>query len=613
MDQFAIDACLASLQLKPHAVDSVIARLGGALHAINSLLSLSGSKSFTINSDLSLLVSGHHAVDSLICPTPGFAIFGPGTASWTCPPGVHTVNAYLWGEGREGDAYQSTWAGSAGGGGGYAQGVNRAVHPGGIYPVVVHAADVGGLQTFLMDGGPIQTSGGGPGTVAGGGNGGTGLFGDVNYVGGKGGDAGDPIHTLWGAGGGSGAGPLGNGNNGQDATLTAEGQGGAAISGMGEGGQGGHPNGTSFGLPGHWPGGGGGGQAKPTVFVPQTKASGGDGLLIVTWDAAVFFIDAVLSMIANNGHAVDSFLAARVILTHAINSLLAQMRTVTYSIDSLLSQKVSSTHGLTSLLGSKQSIANALTSLLAKKVSATHGLTSLLGKKLSATHGLTSLLASKKTATHTIDSDLWKNYLYDLFVDANGTLLSAHTPNLGPGWTMFVFLALGATSDVSIQSNQATDTNSTVGSFIGGYMNAGATDATNTITFIPSNVTSPHAAVCGLLARLQDASNFWYLQANTSTIGGSNKLQIYSYITGVLTSRASVTMPTLVAGTTYTLSLQCAGNVITGTLSGPGITTTSVTFTSSSLNLQTRWGIVLYRDQVTPSDSCPIATFRVYP
>jgi hypothetical protein len=171
------------------------------------------------------------------------------SGNWTCPVGVHYVEAECWGGGGSGGSHSSGNSGS-GGGGEYATG-RYAVTPGTSYAYTIGA-------------GGAAVSGAG----ATGNNGGNTSFGSfVSANGGSGGQTG-------GSGGASGAG----GTGGTGGTLTITGQnGGSSTIGTGVGGD--SPRGGCGGVgnvAGAVPGGGGG-------SATTNGAAGGNGRIVLRY------------------------------------------------------------------------------------------------------------------------------------------------------------------------------------------------------------------------------------------------------------------------------------------------------------------------------------------
>lgn len=214
------------------------------------------------------------------------------STTWTCPPGVFTVNVAVYGGGGGGSHTGALSGGGGGGGGAYAE-RSIPVTPGNVYTITVGAAGAfegtGGDSQFVGDGGVTVLAKGGTGAsgqTQGTGGQASSSIGDVVFSGGDGGvgetstlGAGEP-----GAGGGASGNPSGAGNPGQqhDGGGNA-GPGGVGVDGGGSGGAGGNYFGP--GNPGLVPGGGGGGDGG---FNNSTTGTGAHGRVIITIPSGVF-------------------------------------------------------------------------------------------------------------------------------------------------------------------------------------------------------------------------------------------------------------------------------------------------------------------------------------
>ncbi len=179
-----------------------------------------------------------------------------GTYSWTCPPGVSSVLARMWGAGGSGGSAGAGYPGGGGGGGGYEE-VLIAVTAGTSYSIQVGGATSGSTTTAFAN--LVQ--------VAGGINGTAGQGGQV----GMGGAAGLPSNTSISFIGSFGVGP---GQNGfQIGSVNVGGSGGPSFGVSGAG----ACFGGTLGSNGLWPGGGGAGGAS------GSGGKGADGLMVLEW------------------------------------------------------------------------------------------------------------------------------------------------------------------------------------------------------------------------------------------------------------------------------------------------------------------------------------------
>lgn len=158
----------------------------------------------------------------------------------------------------------------------------------------------------------------------------------------------------------------------------------------------------------------------------------------------------------------------------------------------------------------------------------------------------------------------------DAFTDTNGTLLTAHTPDVdtvGGGW-------LG-TSSCDIQSNRAQG-NSTAGRE--NWIECSTADV------VISGDLSLAASVGGdkgpgLIARVADANNYW-LGIMWKTV-----IRIYEKTSGSYTQRASTAF-TAATETDYPATLTVSGTSITFNVDG-----TEISYTSSTHQTNTKHGV----------------------
>jgi len=261
-----------------------------------------------------------------------------GSATWTCPPAVTSVQVECWGGGGAGgSAFRTPNSGSVqyaggGAGGAYARVAAYAVRPGNVYYINVGAggaAATGTLaagNTAAFSGGDswfsstnslstILLAKGGAGGMNAVGNTGTtslgaggigttlGSLGDVVFAGGSGAAGISTTGAAFGGGGGGSGGPASGGNS----ALAGSGSGAVAIEG---GGNGGNPNTTSGSSgPGQTPttppGGGGGGARASTQ---QSGGSGAVGRVVISvtgLSPADSWRQALWGSTANTGLASD--------------------------------------------------------------------------------------------------------------------------------------------------------------------------------------------------------------------------------------------------------------------------------------------------------------------
>ena len=179
-----------------------------------------------------------------------------GTYNWTCPTGVSSVLARMWGAGGSGGGAGAGYPGGGGGGGGYEE-VLIPVAAGMVYSVQVGGATSGTTTTAFAN--LVQ--------VAGGFNGTSGQSGQV----GVGGSAGLPLTTNINFIGSFGVGPGANGF--QIGSVNVGGAGGPSFGVSGAN----ACFGGTIGSNGLWPGGGGAGGAS------SNGGKGADGLMVLEW------------------------------------------------------------------------------------------------------------------------------------------------------------------------------------------------------------------------------------------------------------------------------------------------------------------------------------------
>jgi hypothetical protein len=214
------------------------------------------------------------------------------SGTWTCPPGITTIQVEVWGGGGAGGRSYGANVGAGGGGGGgsYARLNTFSVTPGVEYTITVGgiktssttsntASDNNGNPSWFNDVSTVFAPGGpggaGVNTAANGAGGSwggvcTGCIGDVVQFGGNGANGNGTGGVAGGAGGGAG-GTAGNGGN---ATNGTGGTGNSGISGFpGTGANG--PGNNSNGFAGATYGGGGSGGKRTSN--PATDRNGGAG------------------------------------------------------------------------------------------------------------------------------------------------------------------------------------------------------------------------------------------------------------------------------------------------------------------------------------------------
>lgn len=173
--------------------------------------------------------------------------------------------------------------------------------------------------------------------------------------------------------------------------------------------------------------------------------------------------------------------------------------------------------------------------------------------------------------------------LSDTFTDTNGTLLSAHSPDLKPAGSVW---DLAGSLGFDIQANKARPL-CVSDAYSFAAIEAGAADV-----LISADITWHYAAnrQQGLILRWQDANNFW--AAKLSPAAGL--LVIIERNAGVETVRDSVA-PTL--GATNNLQFISSGNNLSVLLDG----VPALAYVSAFLNNKTKVGLYSYNDNAAIS------------
>lgn len=147
----------------------------------------------------------------------------------------------------------------------------------------------------------------------------------------------------------------------------------------------------------------------------------------------------------------------------------------------------------------------------------------------------------------------------DHFTDADGVLLTSHTPDASPAsWQNF-------DGTYQISSNQATAASLTHGQAIVG-INTGQADCT-------ISASQQHANSQGVLARLTDRLNYWWMNRAASSF------VLYEVNNNTFTQRASASHPKV---TPETYTLTCSGSTITASAGSDSCPYASASFNQSA-------------------------------
>lgn len=172
-------------------------------------------------------------------------------------------------------------------------------------------------------------------------------------------------------------------------------------------------------------------------------------------------------------------------------------------------------------------------------------------------------------------------YVYDTFTGANGTALTAHTPDIAP---------VGAAWDnanVEIQGNLATLKGAADRQLSSIQSNVSDCVIEANISYGTATQTTSNAYAHGIVFRYVDASNYWIY----SFIPRSDNMGIALWeVTTTATVRAQA-IPSLVCvpGTVYSFKVTINGTGITGTINGVN----QLTYTSAQHQTATKHGFKL--------------------
>jgi hypothetical protein len=161
--------------------------------------------------------------------------------------------------------------------------------------------------------------------------------------------------------------------------------------------------------------------------------------------------------------------------------------------------------------------------------------------------------------------------LEDLFAGTSGTNLTAHTMNVGPGWTALTggFTLNGSGSAVPTSSSPCIDTS-----------NAGQGDMDASVT-VNASVLNNYPSV---LVRVQDANNFF--MAGLDLSGGGQGFALIEVSGGTAVTRATYAISPG-TGINYVLEVRAKGTSFTGFLNAAQVWT----YSSSDFQTQTAAGL----------------------
>lgn len=173
--------------------------------------------------------------------------------------------------------------------------------------------------------------------------------------------------------------------------------------------------------------------------------------------------------------------------------------------------------------------------------------------------------------------------LYDTFTDTNGTILTNHTMNIGPGWISYAIYENGSNNYFEIQSNKAVPHGSNIG-LACASAGVGAWDGTITADIVFGDGNNGEMCVVFRLDRSNSTLTFWVLVCSYST----SAFALYYYNGSSFIQHGTISKA-FALSTVYPLSIVLSDSLITCT-SGTDI----ITYTDSTNSKATRHGIRTY-------------------
>ncbi len=184
--------------------------------------------------------------------------------------------------------------------------------------------------------------------------------------------------------------------------------------------------------------------------------------------------------------------------------------------------------------------------------------------------------------------------LSDTFTGTDGTNLTAHTMNVGPGWTV-------STGTIQIYSNQANGKNGTTA-----VSSIYVSDAGNANVVISMDCIIPAAFnqdySVGIIFRWQDSSNYW--EAVSEQDGdGIYYLALYDVTAGVATQHGTNQSTGVINNTITPMTVTLSGTSI-----ALAMASATINFTSSLFQTRTKHGLYQYYQvsglyQIAPGDN----------
>jgi hypothetical protein len=183
------------------------------------------------------------------------------------------------------------------------------------------------------------------------------------------------------------------------------------------------------------------------------------------------------------------------------------------------------------------------------------------------------------------------HYLLDNFVDTDGTALTAHTMDVGPGWTTFRSL-----TDFVIETDTATALTADQFAVTSDATHA---DAVGSVQMTFGSLTD--TVYQAIYFRASDDTNWWIVQLLTSGNWSISKMVAGAFST---VGGGAITVTT---ATAYTVTVTCAGDSITVNIDGVDLTTVTDAFNDTA----TLWG--LGRQSIATDSGSYFTAFSVDP
>jgi len=172
--------------------------------------------------------------------------------------------------------------------------------------------------------------------------------------------------------------------------------------------------------------------------------------------------------------------------------------------------------------------------------------------------------------------------VYDTFTDTNGTVLTAHTPNVSPGGAMWVYQG---SADIQIQTNRARCEGNGINNIA--IIESGISDCDIT-SIIRYAGGVGNTSTDGVVLRYEDQYNYYWI----GPVAKLNKFRIIKRVSdgaggGTNSVDAEATGITISVDTDYTITINADGTSIVAELDGAN----ELTATDSVHTTETKHGV----------------------